>query len=168
MITTTDAWLSILHLSLLFCRCLLECCHFWKGLWIVIQWKELPPLNFLIILSFVAQQTLHLLLTWWKVSDIVFASQEELNRKYKDFSPSKANFSSECWSLWFFHNLTCPPSSLGNKSYRLGFSQLYLPMMATVGCPKCGLQSNTGLLSVGLYLPILGPKKFVLIRRWPY
>lgn len=121
MITTTDAWLSILHLSLLFCRCLLECCHFWKGLWIVIQWKELPPLNFLIILSFVAQQTLHLLLTWWKVSDIVFASQEELNRKYKDFSPSKANFSSECWSLWFFHNVTCPPSSHGNKSYRLWF-----------------------------------------------
>lgn len=122
MITTTDAWLSILHLSLLFCRCLLECCHFWKGLWIVIQWKELPPLNFLIILSFVAQQTLHLLLTWWKVSDIVFASQEELNRKYKDFSPSKANFSSECWSLWFFHNVTCLPSSLGNKSYRLWFA----------------------------------------------
>ena len=35
-------------------------------------------------------------------------------------------------------------------SKAIGFSQLYLPMMATVGCPKCGHQSNTGLLSVGL------------------
>ena len=55
-------------------RCLLGCCHFCSEPWNVTQPKELLHLNFSIIPSFAAHPILHLLRTWWKVFDTVFAN----------------------------------------------------------------------------------------------